>query len=222
MSRLGPSEVRRVATMTDVARRMWAEQDRHRGDRWRLFRAVSRAIEAERVLYPGSYVDLAPSLVFPSVTYIDTDDRAAKFFADREGVDAIIDEHEGAPRVRELRFIHGDYTDRHDLPAGSFDLLVSLYAGFVSDSCTDLLRVGGTLLANPSHGDAAMASIDDRYRLMGVLKARSGEYQVSTNHLENHLVPKQPIELTADYLHERGRGIAYLTAPFAYLFERVG
>jgi len=207
--------------MTGVAERMWAEQDRHRGDRARMFGAVGRAVHAERVLYPGSYVDLAPSFVFPSVTYVDTDDRAAKFFADRVGVGTIIDRHDGAPAQRDATFIHADYTTDLDLPSDGFDLLVSLYAGFVSESCTGYLRVGGTLLVNPSHGDAAMASIDDRYRLVAVVKARSGEYQVSTDHLENHLVPRKPVEITPQFLHERGRGIAYVTAPFAYLFERV-
>lgn len=207
--------------MTDIARRMWAEQDRHRGDRWRLFTAVGGAVGADRVLYPGSYVDLAPSFVFPSVTYVDTDDRAAAFFDDREGIDAIIGQYANDHVDREVRFIHGDYTESLDIPTEGIDLLVSLYAGFVSESCTEYLRTGGTLLVNASHGDAAMASIDDRYRLVAVVRARSGEYQISTNHLENHLVPKKPIEVTAEYLHARQRGIAYVTAPFAYLFERV-
>lgn len=207
--------------MTGVAERMWAEQDRHRGDRARLFGAVGRMFGAARVLYPGSYVDLAPSLVFSSVTYVDTDDRAAEFFADRAGVAAIIARHDGAPPEPDMTFIHADYTTDLGLPAEGFDLLVSLYAGFVSESCTGYLRVGGILLVNPSHGDAAMASIDDRYQLVAVVKARSGEYQLSTGHLENHLVPRKPVEITPEYLHDRGRGIAYVTAPFAYLFERV-
>jgi hypothetical protein len=207
--------------MTDVAQRMWAEQDRHRGDRWRLFTAVRRAVSADRVLYPGSYVDLAPSFVFPSVTYIDTDDRAASFFGDQEGIDTIVGQYPDAPSDGQMRFIHSDYNADLDIAAEGFDLLVSLYAGFVSESCTEYLRLGGTLLVSASHGDVAMASIDDRYRLIAVVKARSGAYQISTNHLENHLVPKKPVEITAKYLHERQRGIAYVTAPFAYLFERV-
>ncbi len=207
--------------MTGVAQRMWADQDRHRGDRGRLFRSVKQAVGAVRVLYPGSFVDIAPSFVFPSVTYVDTDARAAKFFADERGIEAIIAEQDAVPARREMRFIHSDYTGDLGIEPESFDLLVSLYAGFVSEACTQYLRVGGTLLVNPSHGDTAMASIDDRYELIGVVKARSGEYRVSTSDLENHLIPKKPVEITAAFLHARGRGIAYVTAPFAYLFRRL-
>ncbi len=63
-----------------------AKQDQHHGDRWRLFAAVAKAIDVEVVFYPGSYVDIAPSFVFPSVTYLDTDRRTPGFFADTEGV----------------------------------------------------------------------------------------------------------------------------------------
>ena len=207
--------------MTDIARHMWAQQDRHCGDRWRLFSAVGRTIGARDVLYPGSYVDLAPSLVFPSVTYVDTDDRAAAFFADETGIAAIVGGYVGAPADPQMRFIHDDYTAELDVPTEGFDLLVSLYAGFVSESCTGYLRVGGTLLVNPSHGDTAMASIDDRYTLTGVVKARSGQYQIATDKLENHLNPKKPVDITPEFLHRLGKGIAYTTAPFAYLFQRV-
>ena len=56
---------------------LWAKQDQHQGDRWRLFSAVAESLDASTVLYPGSYVDLAPSFVFDSVTYLDVDKRAA-------------------------------------------------------------------------------------------------------------------------------------------------
>lgn len=54
---------------------LWAKQNQHDGDRWRLFTAVGDAIGAERVLYPGSFVDVAAPFVFPSVTYVDADRR---------------------------------------------------------------------------------------------------------------------------------------------------
>lgn len=80
--------------------------------------------------------------------------------------------------------------------------------------------MGATLLVGPSHGDAAMASLDPRYRLTGVVTSRSGSYRVSTDQLDSYLIPKKPVEVTPDLLHEMGRGIAYTKSPFAYLFSR--
>lgn len=74
---------------------LWAEQDQHQGDRWRLFATIAKAVRVETMIYPGSYVDLAPSFVFPSVTYLDTDKRAPGFFADTKGVLEIIADHDG-------------------------------------------------------------------------------------------------------------------------------
>lgn len=200
---------------------LWAAQDRHQGDHWRLFRAVGAEVSARRVLYPGSFVDVAASFVFPSVTYVDVDRRAARFFADTDGVAEIVAAHPDGPGEPDVHFIAGDYTHELGMREEDFDLLISLYAGFVSEHCTRYLRVGGTLLVNPSHGDAAMASIDDRYRLAAVVVARDGDYRVSRHDLDTYLVPKSPIELTPALLHERRRGVAYTRSPFAYLFERV-
>ncbi len=173
------------------------------------------------MLYPGSYVDIAPSFVFPSVTYVDTDARAADFFADERGVLEVIASHARAPADPEVAFRHADYRSDLRLPEASFDLLVSLYAGFISEHCARYLRIGGTLLANPSHGDVAMASIDPRFRLAGVILARAGDYRVATSNLDDYLVQKSPMALSPGLLHERGRGVAYTESAFAYLFERV-
>lgn len=199
---------------------LWAKHDQHEGDRWRLFSAVAQEIDAETVFYPGSYVDLAPSFVFASVTYLDVDKRAPGFFADIGGLLEIIAEHQG-PSEPDITFIHGDYSSPLDLPDEHFDLLVSLYAGFISEHCTRHLKIGGTLLVNSSHGDAAMASIDPRYALVGVVLSESGTYRVDTEGLDTYLIPKKPQTITAETLHESGRGVGYTKSPFAYLFTRV-
>jgi hypothetical protein len=220
---------------------LWAKQDKHEGDRWRLFLAIAHAIKADNVVfYPGCYVDIAPSFVFPSVAYLDIDKRTPRFFGDERGVLEIIAQHEGSPSDPKVDFIHGDYTTQQalaDIPMEHFDLLVSLYSGFISEHCTDHLKIGGTLLVNPSHGDVAMASIDPRYVLSGVVKttATAGTtitmgtsgYVVDTSDLESYLIQKKtrkqptPTPITAEMLHESNRGIAYTKAPFAYLFTRV-
>lgn len=200
---------------------LWAEQDQHPGDRHRLFQAVAEAVEAEAVLYPGSWCDVAASFVWPSVTYVDIDRRAVEFFDDAGGVRAITAAVDGAPADPGIRFVHADYTEPLPLDADSSDLLLSLYAGPVSRHCTRYLRVGGVLLANPSHGDVALASIDPRYELSGVVVSRGGDYRVTTGHLDSHLIPKKPVEITTELIERTGRGIAYTKPAFAYLFRRM-
>jgi hypothetical protein len=206
--------------MTSTAE-FWAEQNWHPGDRHRLYRAVAESVEAGEVLYPGSFVDLAPSFVWPSVTYVDTDRRANRFFVDRDGVAAIIADQPGAPHDPSFTFLHGDYQDDLGIPEGGSDLLLSLYAGPVSRHCTKYVRIGGVLLANPSHGDVAFASLDDRWVLIGVVRSRSGEYSVSAADLATYLVPKRDDPVTVERIERSGRGVAYTRSPFAYLFQRV-
>jgi len=198
---------------------LWEKQDAHKGDRKRLFNAVRDSVGGSEVLNPGSYVDVAASMAFASVTYIDKDSRAAKFFADAGGVREIVRAEGGSPSA-EITFIAGDYRAELGIEDRSFDVLASLYAGFVSEACTDNLRIGGVLLVAPSHGDAAMASIDPRYELSGVVISRSGNYRVRADGLDTYLIPKTEAPITPALLHERGRGIPYTKSPFAYLFTR--
>ncbi len=206
--------------MLERTKQLWDKQNQHPDDRLRLFSAVEEFVPASTALYPGSYVDIAASFVFPDVTYADIDQRAKRFFEDADGVREIIAQHTAAASQRRFSFIHADYT-KLDLPQQSFDLLISLYAGPISDSCTEFLRIGGHLLVNPSHGDAALASIDERYRLAGVVISRSGDYRVSRTGLSEYLQPKKPVNITREMLLATNRGIAYTRPAFAYLFERV-
>lgn len=191
------------------------------GDRRPLFAAVAVAVEAVDVLYPGSYVDLTPSFIWPAVTYVDMDRRAGQFFADVDGIDELLEAHGADADLHEVHFLHADYEEPLNLDTGSFDLLISLYAGFVSEHCTRYLRRGGFLLVNSSHGDAAMASIDPAYRLSAVVTHRSGRYRLSSTDIDSYLVPKRDIDVTKELLHDTGRGVAYTKTPFAYLFQRL-
>ncbi|MBT8164795.1 MAG: hypothetical protein HKO63_12290 [Acidimicrobiia bacterium] len=49
--------------MLPSTRKLWSDQNRHDGDRMRLFTAVWTAVGGETMLYPGSFVDVAPSVV---------------------------------------------------------------------------------------------------------------------------------------------------------------
>ncbi len=206
--------------MLDRTRALWTKQHDLVGDRFALFAAVADAVEANSVLYPGSYVDLTPAFIWPSVTFVDVDRRANQFFSDRDGVRQLLSEHEVNPAVHAVEFLHADYQGSLDLAENSFDLLISLYAGFVSEHCTRYLRVGGHLMVNSSHGDAAMASIDPRYRLSAVITAHDAVCRVTSTDLDSYMIPKRDVVVSKEHLHKTGRGIAYTRSPFAYLFER--
>lgn len=205
--------------MKDKTRKLWSEQHRRDEDRERLFRTVAETFEIHNVLYPGSYVDIAPSFVFSDVTYVDSDRRAAAFFDDTAGVDELISQH------RELgsswRFVHGDYNEQLPIGDGTCDLVVSLYGGFISAPCRRYLRNGGLLLVAPSHGDVAMASLDDRYELVGVVNHGSSRYTIGRDNLDTYLIPKKDSPITIESVAASGRGVAYTRSAFAYIFENL-
>ena len=99
------------------------------------------------------------------------------------------------------------------------DLVISLFAGPVSEYVRGYLRPGGWLLANASHGDASLAALDPTLRLAAVVHHRDGHYRVVTDRLEEYLVPKRPEAADADRIRSSGRGIAYTRTAFAYLFQ---
>lgn len=207
--------------MQDKTRQLWDKQNWHPGDRKGLFSSIADTFAVSTVLYPGSYIDIAPSTAFDDVTYVDTDRRAARFFSDSAGVNEIIAESCNGTRSVAWDFIHADYTSDLELEDESFDLLVSLYAGMISEHCTQYLKRGGHLLVNPSHGDVAMASIDPRYELAAVVRIGSGTYDVIDRALDTYLIPKREVRITEQMLHESNRGIGYTKSPFAYLFRRI-
>ena len=86
--------------MNDLTRRLWQQQDRHPGDRLRLFQAVMQFTGDVPVLYPGSFVDVAASFTYDSVIYVDNDRQAIRFFEDSNGVDGIIADHRTDPVPR--------------------------------------------------------------------------------------------------------------------------
>lgn len=103
----------------------------------------------------------------------------------------------------------------------SVDLLISQYAGFISQYCTPYLRVGGLLLVNNSHGDASMASIDPRYELTGVVNRRQGKHRINVKNLDTYLIPKSAQPITKTYLEKIQRGVAYTKSPSMYIFKRI-
>jgi len=189
-------------------------------DRLDLFEQLAMQHDIKRVLYPGSYVHITPSFVYPTAVYVDNDKKAKKFFADTTFLDFIA-EHKQYAEDATVTFYGQSYTEDFGEEHESFDLLISQYAGFISLHCKAYLKIGGILLVNNSHGDASMASLDDQFELDAIVLRRNGKHRLQRNNLEDYLTPKTDQLITRQYLEEIQRGIGYKKSASMYIFKRV-
>ena len=195
----------------------YLDRDYEQVDLWRLLRdrfGIGKAI------YPGSYIQVSPSFIFPHVVYVDADKKAIKFFKGDSLIE-LVSARKEYPQEPKIVFHGMDYRELISGYRSQFDLLISQYAGFISDSCKPYLRKGGYLLVNNSHGDAGMASIDPDYQLVATVHRREGKYRLSTAALGDFFVPKKDIKVTRELLLERGKGVGYTKTAPLYLFQKV-
>ena len=204
-------------SMLDLYRRYFVERQFERLD---LFQLIADEFEVKCVLYPGSFVHITPSFIFPSVVYIDSDKQANKFFKSPE-THQLIEKRKLYPQAASFMFHFADYNEGFDEKEKSFDLLISQYAGFVGQYCKPYLKKGGLLLANNSHGDAGVAAIDKDYQLVAVFLLRNGKHKIKKADLDNYFVPKSSVQLTKEYLMQLQKGIGYTKSGRAYLFRRI-
>jgi hypothetical protein len=186
-------------------------------ERLELFVLLRERYGIQSALYPGSYVHVTPSFVFPTTVYADTDKRAKKFFDDPWTLN-YIEKNKCYTEKPVVRFHTADYRDGLEEKPQSFDLLISQYAGFISRSCKPYLKPGGLLLVNNSHGDASLASMDDGYRFIAAIAVRNGRYRLIETNLDSYFIPKSEIRITTEHLYKTQRGIAYKKTAWAYCF----
>ena len=198
----------------------WTDYRASIGDRSTLFAAVAAQWGVARALYVGSYLDLSPSTAIASVTYVDNDRRAARFFADHTAVAADLLGRTTGDAGSEVAFLDADFTAEMALEEAAYDLLIALYTGPAWDHCRRYLAPDGLFLANSSHGDASLAALDPDLELVGVVQHRGDRYRLGAEDLDTYLQPKKPETADADLIRAGGRGIAYTRPAFAYLFRR--
>ena len=185
-----------------------------------LFRMLRERFSVEKVVYPGSYIQVSPSFVFQDVVYIDSDPAARKYFASG-GLDQLVLEHKDYAAMPAIDFHPQDFGELHPEFFGRFDLMISQYAGFISQVCKPYLKPGGFLLVNNSHGDAGLAYLDPDYELIAAVQKSKGKYRLTETSLEEYFVPKKEIPDPEALIRTTGRGIGYIKTAPLYLFRRV-
>lgn len=189
-------------------------------ERQGLFELLAQTYKIKRALYPGSYVHVTPSFVFPVTTYIDSDKPAARFFSN-PGLVEFVSERKLYTETPTLNFYPADYREPVPERAGTYDLLISQYAGFVSQPCKRYLRTGGILVANDSHGDAAMAHLDPDYEFIAAISRGNRKYKLDTGSLEQYFMPKQKRIFTRRDFELAQKGVTYTKSADNYVFRRV-
>lgn len=184
-----------------------------------LFEEITKLYSISNALYPGSFVHIAPSLVIPDVTYVDSYKKAQPFFDDPNTLAYIAcrKQYSIEPTVT---FLHANYQKPLPLEDNSFDLLISQYGGFISLHCKRYLKPNGLLVANNSHGDAGLAFLDKDFELISVINKRSNKYHFSDKNLDDYFIPKKRNHPSKKELIELGKGIGYLKTAGNYLFRK--
>ncbi|MGB5952589.1 MAG: class I SAM-dependent methyltransferase [Ornithinimicrobium sp.] len=199
----------------------WASYRESIGDRSEMFHSVASAYGVSRALYLGSYLDLAPSTAIASVTYVDTDKRAAQYFADPTRIEADLKDRAQPGAGVDIDFLAADFTDTLPIDDGSIDLLISLFTAPGWEHCRRYLKPGGLLLANTSHGEASLAALDPELGLVAAIHHREQRYRLDQEGLDCYLIPKKPEAAAAGAIRSSGRGVAYTRSAFAYLFQLI-
>lgn len=192
-------------------------------ERLQLFEILRFEFGVESGIYPGCFVHVTPSFVIPGMVYVDSDVRARRFFNDGTA-DSIVRKRKSYSQLAGIEFIQQDYGEPLLICEESIDLLISQYAGFVSESCTRYLKPGGYLVANNSHGDAGLANSDSRFELIAVIDRRGERFSLKTDNLDQYFIAKsrsvpsekQPLR---GYLKKLGRGIGYTRSAAEYVFR---
>ena len=174
-------------------------------ERLELFKVIHKEFRLKNGLYPGSFAHITPSLVIQQMVYVDSDTRCKKFYEDTLTREFVIrnKEYDSQPKYR---FHQADYTENFDEDKNSFDLLVSLYSGFVSKHCHKYLKIGGILLANNSHGDAPLAYLDGNFDFVGIVKRSGKRFKFSKESLESYFITKSDININKGEIEKIMRG----------------
>ncbi len=190
-----------------------------------VFRTVRDEFHARRVLYPGSFLHITPSLYFPYVCYVDSLAGFADALASPD-LRRYVADHKDYPEAPDMLCYEQDYRTFTSEPEGSFDLLISLNAGLISQDCKRFLRTGGLLLVNDEHYDARRAFVDPGYHLCAVFAGENLRMETSESELAALFRTARGTPLTLEIVDSdvhrppsRARFKPVRSAP-AYLFRK--
>lgn len=184
------------------------------GDRRSLYSLIAKTYNINSALYPGSHIDISPSLVIPYVTYIDNFKGAIRFFKKINEINEYVDRNKDYPEMCNIVFFGADYND--DITIDKVDMIISQYAGFVGQATKKYLNDDGVLLCNDSHGDATLAYLDEDYDLIAIIDQHN---KLVTRHLDQYFVFKNERKIDREKVLATMKGPKYSVQASNYVFK---
>ena len=89
-----------------------------------LFRLLKNEFGVASAVYPGSYIQISPSFIYPTVVYIDSDKNAIRFFQD-ESLKEIVEGRKEYPEDPKNVYHGVDNRDLIEDYLSRIDLLIS-------------------------------------------------------------------------------------------------
>lgn len=186
-----------------------------------MFEILADLFKIQSVLYMGSFVHISPALVISNCVFVDNDRRVAKFFEDEE-VAEFVNKNKKYKEDASFQAFQQNYEKPLPLKNNSFDLLISQYAGIISETGKKYLKKDGILLVNSSHGDAAVAHLDEDFELIGVMNGSGESWRFSDSNLEHYFIPKsKKPHPTKEEIKKSGRGVGYTKSATNYVFKKI-
>lgn len=184
-----------------------------------LFRILQKTFAIKKGLYPGCFTHITPSFIIPHMVYVDLDTRCQKFF-NATTTQAFITSRKEYSEDPLVHFHAADFSKGFDESIASFDLLISLYAGFISKFCHRFLKKDGILLANNSHGDAPLAYLDRRFEFLAVIKRRGCNFRIDSMNLDAYFHTKSGKKIDKKHILATMKGPLYTKTAYAYIFRK--
>lgn len=185
------------------------------GMRRNLYKLVQKEFKIKSAIYPGSFIDIDPSLFIEDVTYIDNFKKSITFFENKNLLLDYLNKNKEYNKSVTLNFVFEDYIKVKDL--NPVDLLISQYAGFVGQATKQFLKTGGILLCNDSHGDATLAHLDKDYKLIATINNSIIDY----NNLDEYFILSKNREIDINFVRNKMKGLKYKKNPQNYIFKKI-
>eukprot|EP00794_Sanderia_malayensis_P012130 gene12130-13383_t len=191
-----------------------------------IFKELKRVTCPDFVLYPGCHRHITASIIFSNVLYVDNYSKIKPFFDDDKVLE-FVNKNKDYEKESVIRFKCRNFESDFGEKEQSFDLLMSLSAGIVSQSCAKYLKPGGYFFANDGHYDARMAFTDPRFKFVAVYDDTTAKFDMSEDAKVGHFFTKKGDAMTKEMVQESidvpkaRRSFKLQKETLYYLFQKI-